>query len=586
MASETTQRKLAAVLAADVVGFSRLMGQDEEATLAELKAIRAGIVDPNLSKRHGTVVKTMGDGLLIEFPSIVEAVRSAVEVQEAVENRNLEKPDEPKIVFRVGVNLGDVIVEGGDIFGDGVNIAARLQMLAQPGGVCISDDAYNQIRDKLDYPFADMGEREVKNIARAIRVWGWGGEGAEADQTPVKPAAGPGASHDKPSIAVLPFVNMSHDSEQEFFTDGITEDILTELSRFRDLVVISRTSAFAYKGKNISIPEVAKELDVQYVVEGSARKAGNRVRVTVQLIDAETDQHIWADRFDRDLEDIFEIQDELTQAIVATLPGRIEAAALERAERKPTGNMAAYEYVLTGKRLHHRSTPEDNARAQEMLDKAIALDPNYAHAHAWKACVLGQTYAMGLAEDEEANFAKIRAELDTAISLDDNDSDVHRILAALNLVHGEEDQVLYHQKRALELNPNDDLIVVQQGEILTWIGQADDGVEWILKAMRLNPYHPERFWAHLGRAYFAGRRYEEAIEAFRHCNNPDIGQNACLAGAYAKLGDSDRTERFKAAVLKQDPAFSATGHVSGLHYFNEDGRAHHIETLREAGLPE
>ncbi|MBT3533934.1 MAG: adenylate/guanylate cyclase domain-containing protein, partial [Rhodospirillaceae bacterium] len=507
MATNTTVRKLAAVLAADVVGYSRLMERDEEATLEALKAIRTEIINLSLQRRNGTVVKTMGDGLLIEYPSIVEAVRSAIEIQEAVHQRSLGVPDDQRLIYRIGVNLGDVIVEDGDIYGDGVNIAARLEMLAEAGGICISDDAYNQVRDKIDYTFTDMGEREVKNIARPIRVWGYRVDGeailTDGQETAATSASYvPGASHEKPSIAVLPFVNMSHDPEQDFFTDGITEDILTELSRFRDLVVISRTSSFAMKGRDLSIPEVAKELDVRFVVEGSVRKAGNRIRVTVQLIDAETDQHVWADRYDRDLEDIFDIQDELTQSIVAILPGRVEAATRERAERKPTGNMAAYEYLLTGKRLHHRSTPADNASAQEMLGKAIALDPQYAHAHAWKACTLAQSYAMGIAEDVDATLAMIWKELEIALTLDENDSDVHRILAAWNLVNGDMDRVNLHQDRALSLNPNDDLIVVQKGEILTWMGQAEEGVDWILKAMRLNPYHPERFWSHLGRAYF------------------------------------------------------------------------------------
>lgn len=255
---------------------------------------------------------------------------------------------------------------------------------------------------------------------------------------------------------------MSRDEEQDFFTDGITEDILTELSRFNDFLVISRTSAFTFKGKDINIPDVAKELDVQYVVEGSVRKAGNRIRLTVQLIDAETDQHIWAERYDRDLEDIFEIQDELTQAIVSILPGRVEAAAQERAERKPTESMAAYECVLAGKRLHHRSTPDDNIRAQEMMDRAIELDPQYAHAHAWKACALGQSIALGAAEDPADASKAMQEELSTAQALDDND--VHRILAALQVFHEYFDQTEFHQKRAMELNPNDDLIVVQQGE--------------------------------------------------------------------------------------------------------------------------
>ena len=586
MSEKITVRKLAAVLSADVVGYSRLMENDEEATLADLKAIRAEIIDPALQQRHGSVVKTMGDGLLIEYPSIVEAVRNAIEVQEAVQQRNLAQPEGKRIVFRVGVNLGDVIVDDGDIYGDGVNIAARLQMLAEPGGVCISDDAYNQVRDKLNFEFVDMGAREVKNIARPIQVWGWhcdGSTGPTVSDPPVE--TGHGKAHEKPTIAVLPFVNMSRDPEQDFFTDGITEDILTELSRFRELLVISRTSSFAYKGKSISIPDVARELDVQFVVEGSVRKAGNRIRVTVQLIDGTTDQHVWADKYDRELEDIFEIQDELTQAIVATLPGRVAAATQERAERKPTANMAAYECLLTGKRLHHRSTREDNAQALDMLERAIALDPQYAHAHAWKACTLGQSRVLGFTDDPDAVLKIAADEAQMALALDDNDSDVHRILAAWHLVRGDFDLASVHQKRALSLNPNDDLIVVQNGEILTWIGQAEEGITWILKAMRLNPYHPERFWGHLGRAYYLAQKYAEAIDAFRHINVPNSGQNAFLAGAYARLDDMDSSNKCKASVLAQEPDFSIKEHLSTLHYAREEDQDHHRQSMLQAGLP-
>ena len=283
---------------------------------------------------------------------------------------------------------------------------------------------------------------------------------------------------------------MSGDPEQEFFADGLTEDIITELSRFRELLVISRNSAFVHKGKPVRVQAVAREFGVQYLVEGSVRKAGNRVRVTVQLIDAEADRHVWAERYDRELEDIFAIQDEITGTIVATLPGRVEAASHERANRKPTANMVAYECVLAAKVLHHRSTPADNAEAQRLLDRALELDPNYAHAHAWRACVLGQTWVNGWCEDRDAVWDRMVAELGIALALDDHDSDVHRILAAVALAHDDHDQAAYHQERGLALNPNYDLILVQQGELLTWLGRPEDGIEWIRKAMRLNPYHP------------------------------------------------------------------------------------------------
>jgi adenylate cyclase len=390
---------------------------------------------------------------------------------------------------------------------------------------------------------------------------------------------------DAPSIVVLPFTNMSGESEQEYFADGLTEDIITELSRFRHLFVISRNSAFKYKGKAVNVRQVADELRVQYVIEGSVRKVDNRVRVTVQLIDAPLDRHIWAERYDRQLQDIFAIQDEVTTSIVATLPGRLDAAAQERLRGNPTDSMAAYECVLAGKLHHHRSTRADNEEALRLLDRALALDPNYAHAHAWKACTLGQSWVLGFCADRDATWHQIMDELQIALQLDSNDSDVHRILAAVYLTRKDHDKAFFHQQRALTLNPNDDLIVVQQGEILTWLGQPEEGVQWIEKAMRLNPYHPERFWNHLGRAYFVARRYQEAISAFGHISAPDQFHHAFLAACHAQLGDDLSAQAHAREVLKRNPNFTIESYLNTLHYKQEEDRAHHRESLLKAGLP-
>jgi adenylate cyclase len=585
VARQGVERRLAAILSADVVGYSRLMGEDEIGTLEALKAHRAEFVDPEIERHSGRIVKLMGDGALVEFASVVDAVECAIAVQRGMAERNTGVAEERRIEFRIGVNLGDVIIEGDDIYGDGVNVAARIEALADPGSICISRAARDQVRDKLDITLGDMGEIEVKNIARPVRVFRIPISGASEDAGSVAADAAT-ALPDKPSIVVLPFDNMSGDPEQEFFADGLTEDILTALSRFRGLFVISRNSAFVYKDKATNLQEVARDLGVQYVVEGSVRKAGNRVRVTVQLIDAESDRHIWAERYDRDLEDIFAVQDEVTAAIVATLPGRIDAATQERAERKRPENMAAYEYVMAGKILHHRSRKEDNEEAQRMLARAIELDPKYAHAHSWTACVLGQTWVHGWCEDRDATWERIGEELQIALALDDNDSDVHRVLAAVNLAHGEFDKATYHQGRALSLNPNDDLIVVQQGEILTWLGQPEEGIEWIEKAMRLNPYHPERFWGHLGRAHYMTRQYAEAIEAFKHIAAPDQSQHSFLAASCAQLDDGAAAKAHTDAVLKQEPSFTIKGYLATLHYNRKSDLDHHREGLLKAGLPE
>ncbi len=498
--------------------------------------------------------------------------------------RNADVPPARWIQFRVGINLGDVIVESDDIFGDGVNVAARLQELAEPGGICVSAAVRDQVGERAAVAFEDTGEQSVKNIQRPIRVFRVALDAAPAAEGDSAIAV-PRPARVVPSVAVLPFANMSGDPEQEFFADGLTEDIITELSRFRELLVISRNSTFAYKGKPVKVQEVAREFAVDYVIEGSVRKAGDRVRVTAQLIDGETDRHIWAERYDRKLEDIFSIQDEVTAAIVATLPGRVEAARHDRAKRKPTANMAAYECVLAGKTLHHRSQRQDNAEAQRLLDRAIALDPKYAHAHAWKACVLGQTWVYGWCADRLATQEEIGRELEVALALDENDSDVHRILAALSLVRGDHDRAVHHQDRALSLNPNYDLVVVQQGEVLTWLGRAEEGIEFIRKAMRLKPYHPERFWNHLGRAYFVAKRYAEAVAAFSRISAPDYTHHAFVAASMAQLGNKTAAAAHAQEVIKRAPDFSVEAYLATLHYKHEADREHHRQTLRAAGLP-
>ena len=589
MAEERLQRRLAAILSADVVGYSRLMGIDEAGTLTRLKAMRRDLFDPLIAAHSGRIFKLMGDGALVEFASAVDAVTCAIEVQKQVQERNAGSPEDSRIQFRIGINVGDIIVDGDDIYGDGVNVAARIEALAEPGGIYISRSAAEQVRDKVPIKIETRGEHTVKNIARPIEVFCIIGEGRDVvaaathnSETRIQTSL----VGDKPTIAILPFVNMSGEPDQEFFVDGITEDILTELSRFRELFVISRNSAFVYKGKQFSAQKVARELGVQYVVEGSVRKAGSRVRITVQLINAETDGHLWAERYDRELADIFAIQDEVTSSIVSILPGRIAAAAHDRVQRKPPENLAAYECVLAGKLLHHRSDRADNEEAQRMLDRAIVLDPGYAHAHAWKACVLGQSCVYGWCADVEATTRTVIEELALALSLDENDSDVHRVLAAVNLsIHRDHDKALHHQERALALNPNDDLIVMQQGEVLTWIGQAERGIEWIQKAMRLDPFHPERFWSHLGRAYFVARRYDEAVKAFQRISRADHSHLAFLAACHAQLGDATAAKGAAQEVLQRAPNFSVERFIATQHYKHESDREHHRAALVKAKLP-
>jgi adenylate cyclase len=574
-----TRQRLAAILAADAAGFSRLMTLDERGTVAALDAARS-VFRQGIEARQGRVVDMAGDSVLAVFDTAGGAISAALAVQQELQASGRGVPADRRLMFRVGVHLGDVIEKlDGTVYGDGVNIAARLQGLAQPGGVFVSEAVYCAVRDRVAAAFSDQGEQAVKNIAKPVRAYA-----VVTEAPPVAAAVGPAHDRDyKPAIAVLPLNNMSGDPEQEFFADGITEDIITELSRFRELFVISRNSSFKYKGQAVDVQKVARELGVQYVVEGSVRKAGSRVRITVQLIDAATDRHIWAERYDRELQDVFAIQDEVTSAIVSTLPGRVEAAARDRAARETPDNMAAYECVLTAKVLHHRSNRADNERARNLLDRAVALAPSYGHAHAWRACTLGQAWTYGWYQDPDA-LQVIFDELQTALALDENDSDTHRILAAVNLTRHDFDAAMRHQQRALTLNPNDDLVVVQQGEMLTWIGQAQDGIEWIRKAMRLNPYHPERFWNHLGRAYFVARRYGEALEAFQRISVPDVTQHAFLAACHARLGDAAGQAEHVRAVLAATPTFHVDEHLATLHYKREADREHHRECLLNAGF--
>jgi adenylate cyclase len=567
-------------MAIDVVAYSRLMSEDETGTLVALRDLHGTVVEPLVTQYSGRIFKLMGDGALAEFPSVIKAVQCAVDIQNGAATKTWGWSDGRRIELRIGVHLGDVIALGSDLYGSGVNLAARLQALAEPGGVCISSSVHEHMGERSNWAWNDMGEQTVKNISRPVRVYGF------VPRASTAAAAAPWPTiRSRPSVAVLPFANMSGDPEQEFFADGLTEEILTELSRFRGLLVISRNSTFKYKGKPIDLRQVSRDLGADYLVEGSVRKMGERVRVIVQLIDGRTDQHIWADRYDRKLTDIFDIQDEITTAIVATLPGRIEAATRSSLARKKTANMVAYECVLTGKTLHHRATREANAAALEMLDRGIELDPNYAHAHAWKACVTGQAWVNGWCTDRDAAWDTVTRELEVAMSLDDHDSDVHRVYAAVCLTRNDHDQAMYHQERALALNPNDDLIVVQQGEMLTWMGKPDEGITWILKAMRLNPYHPERFWNHLGRAYFVAERYSDAIGAFRRITAPDQFHFAFMAAIEAKLNNLAAAAQFVREVLARDSNFSSSAYIKTLHYKNPDDREHHLEALIAAGLP-
>ena len=587
MKQDNQERRLTTILAADVVGFSRLMGVDESGTYSALKAHRKELIEPKSRLYGGRTVKLMGDGTLMEFASVVDAVLFAVEVQCAMREHNAEIPADRQIVYRIGINIGDIIVEDDDIYGDGVNIAARLEGLSEPGGICVSSNVFNHVKNKIDVGFEDLGDQQVKNIAEPIRVYKVTTglcERLTGDLAIV--AAATACVAEKPAIAVLPFDNMSGDGEQAYFADGITEDLITELARFQNLVVIARNSTFTYKGKATRVKDVARDLGVHYVVEGSVRKAGNRVRVTVQLIDAKSEKHVWAERYDRELTDIFEIQDEVTRAIIGALPSQLEAADFERIKRKPPQDLAAYDCVLRSKILHHDGTKEANSEALQILDKAIEIDPGYAQAYAWKACTLRQAVLRGYtAEPEDFNAQRID-NAKKALALDENDMECLRILCEINMEQEDLDKAEHYHDRAFALNPNDPRMLAQRGELMVWLGRPEEGAEWVQKAMELDPLGANGYAHLLGRALRAARRYEDAIGAYRQVRKPRFQHHAEMAACYAAIGTDHEAAKQKAETLGLNPNFSTAAYIASLPYKNASDREHLRDSLHKAGLPD
>jgi adenylate cyclase len=562
MAEERVQRRLAAIVAADVVGYSRLMEQDEAGTLTALKSRRKDVLEPAVARYQGRIFKVTGDGVLAEFGSAVNAMQCPVGM--AIANAGL--PQGRRIVLRIGVNLGDVMVEGSDLYGDGVNIAARLEGIAEPGGICISAKVHDEISRKLNLACHDLGEQHLKNIAtpiRAFHVIRDIGEASAAEGLPLPM---------KPSIAVLPFSNMSDDPKQQYFSDGVTEDIITELSRFRSLFVVARNSSFQYRDKAV---------DVRYVVEGSVRKMINRVRITSQLIDAQTANHLWGERYDRNIEELFEVQDEVIRTIVATLVGRLEDAEIKGAVRKRTESLAAYDTLLRGIEYLRGYTAEDNKRGRELFEKAVSLDPEFAVAHAYLAISLLIEHRYDAAPEHIKSRA-LQAAL-TAVQLDPSDSRCHQFLAQAYRYRGEYDRALTHSERSIALNPNDANAITQMGYALAIIGRAEKGVGLIRQAMRLNPFHPAWYWNDLAIALYAARRYEEALNANRK-GQMTYWPMARAAACLAQLGRLDEARQQAIEVLRLKPDF----HLSAekLAYKNPSDAEHVIEGMRKAGLPE
>jgi adenylate cyclase len=581
-------RKLAAILAADVVGYSRLTGLDEEGTLKRLRKLRRELINPAIALHRGRIVKTAGDGILIEFSSVVDAVRCAIEVQRGMDGRNAEIAADRRIEFRVGINVCDVVVEGDDLLGDGVNVAARLEGIAEPGGICVSEDAYRQVQSKVSVEFLDLGEQQLKNIARPVRVYKIMLETPSGRKQAQRVLPLP----DKPSIAVLPFQNMGGDPEQEYFADGIVEEITTALSRFRQLFVIARNSSFTYKGRSVDVKQVGRELGVRYVLEGSVRKAANRVRITGQLIDSVSAAHIWADRFDGALEDIFDLQDQVTASVVGAIMPKLEQAEIERTKRKPTENLDAYDHFLRGIARLHQWTKEANDEALRLFYRAIELDPDFAAAYGQATwCYVWRKWNGGVT-DPEREVAETARLARRAVQLGKDDAFALCWAGyALASVVGKLEDGAAFMDRALVLNPNLARAWHLSGWLRIWLGKPNLAIEHLARAMRLSPLDPLTPSMQTANAYahlYTGH-YEEAVswaeQAIREQPNYQTAVRS-LAASAALAGQLEKAQRAMARLRQLEPTLRISNLRDVLGSYRAEDFARLADGLRKAGLPE
>ncbi len=586
--TDETQRRLTTIVAADIAGFSRLVGIDEEGTLSAQRSHRTELIEPLLVKHHGRIANTAGDSFLLEFPSPVEAVRCSIAVQDGMTERNCDVASDQRIEYRIGINLGDVIVDGDDLLGDGVNIAARLENLCEPGGMVLSDDAYRQVRDRLDIDWENGGEHEVKNIARPILVWRWR---QVDDSAPSFSAAGATglALPNKPSIAVLPFQNMSGEAEDEFFADGMAEDIITALSRHRSLFVIARNSTFAYKGQSPDLRKVSAELGVRYVLEGSVRRGGNRVRITAQLIDGATGNHIWAERYDRTLDDIFAVQDEMTQEVTARIGPEIDQAERDRARMMPPENLDVWESYQRGLWHLYRFNADDNAEAQRLFRRAIAASGTFAPARSALTHALYYAFMHGHTVDRQATLDEAYAAGRAAVAADDRDADTHFALGRILYLRHETAASVKEFETAVAQNPNFAHAHLGYGSALLFDGQCEQGIEACDQAARLSPHDP-LMWTILtvkAMALIVLERYPEAVEAGREAvRQPTAPWTAYLvyAAASGLAGNKVESAAALADARRINSDFSIDD-VKRVLVFREPAHLNRlIEGLRLAGL--
>jgi adenylate cyclase len=590
MTEDRVDRRLAAIFAGDVAGYSQLMGVDEEGTLRQLKGHRKELIDPKITEHRGHIVKTTGDGMLVEFVSVVDAVRCAVDIQRGMVERNTDVPAASCIQFRIGINVGDIISDNNDIYGDGVNVAARLEALAEPGGIMVSRNVYDQVRDKLSFGFEDLGEQTVKNIARPVGVHR---VSIVADAAPilVKGAAVAAktevSSADRPSIAVLPFANMSGDPEQEYFADGISEDIITGLSKLRWFFVIARNSSFTYKGKAVDVKRVARELGVRYVLEGSVRKGGNRVRITAQLIDAATSNHIWADRYDGDLTDIFDLQDKITKSAVAAIEPKLLEAEAMRSQSRPSEDLGAWELVMKANSLLWRQTKTDSEAAIAMLTKATERYPDYAPAHSMLAfALLLRAIPAGVARNLDVKNAAVLAT--RAAEIDDNDPWAHLALGYAEFLKRRTEHAVQEFQRALEINPNFAAAHGYLGTAFAFDGQSDQAIIHSNLALRMSPQDPQNAIFNVGLAaanYLAGQ-FAEAIGCARKAVQQRSGWppgHRIYCASLAQAGQLDEARAALDRLKDLQPDISIAWIEQNVPY-QPGPMAKFLEGMRKAGL--